>query len=298
MKQSKVIPLFLLSYLLVLPTVNATAQKEKPYLIGRDDVLDVTVWQVPDLTKSLRVQSDGTVDFPLLGNLSASGLTPAELAKLIQDKLSQGYVKEPKVSISVKEYNSKKILVFGEAGQPGLYKLKGETPLLEILFMVGGVKPDAKRMTIIRPSPQNSTETTPPGSMPSPEPGAATGSSQTIEVDLISLLSKGELSQNIMIQPGDTLYFASGTGLRFHVLGQVGNPGPYEWVQDITVLEAIKLAGGVKDRGAPNRIKVRKMHDGQKMEIKVNMVEIMKGKKKDDIIVKPGDVIIVPESWI
>jgi polysaccharide export outer membrane protein len=115
----------------------------------------------------------------------------------------------------------------------------------------------------------------------------------------VALLSKGDLSQNVMIQPGDTIYVSSGTGLRYHVLGQVGSPGPYEWIQDITVLEAIKLAGGVNPRGAPNRIKVRKIYgNGQKQEIKVNVVDIMKGKKKDDVVIKPGDTIIVPESWI
>ena len=120
-----------------------------------------------------------------------------------------------------------------------------------------------------------------------------------MNVDLISLLSRGDLSQNVLIIPGDTIYVASGTGLRYHVLGQVGNPGPYEWVEDITVLEAIKMAGGVNVRGAANRIRIRKVYgQGEKQEIKVNMLDIMKGKKKDDVVVKPGDTIIVPESWV
>ena len=122
--------------------------------------------------------------------------------------------------------------------------------------------------------------------------------SSAIEVDLISLLSKGDLSQNVMIFPGDTIYVSSGTGQRYHVLGQVKKPGPYEWVQDITVLEAIKLADGFTERAAPHRIKVRKNRAGHEETIKVNVSDIMKGKKKDDVVVKPGDVIIVPESWI
>lgn len=303
MTQLKNASTIFLIFVLVFPVLGHCAPKENPYVIGRDDILDITVWQSPDLTKSLAVQSDGTIDYPLIGNLPAAGLTPADLQKTIQERLSQGFVKDPKVSVSIKEYNSKKILVFGEVGKPGLFKIKGPVPVLELLFMVGGAKPDAKRMTVIRPtSPSSSTFdasqfTTSP--VYSEQKAAADNSAQTIKVDLIALLSKGDLSQNVLIVPGDTIYVASGTGLRYHVLGQVGNPGPYEWSQDITVLEAIKLAGGVNSRGAPNRIKVRKVFgNGQKQEIKINVLEIMNGKKKDDVIIKPGDTIIVPESWI
>lgn len=280
---------------LLFPLVAMAADGEGIYLIGREDVLDITVWQSPDLTKALPVRSDGTIDYPLLGSLSAAGLTTGDLQKTIQERLAQGYVKNPQVSVSVKEYNSKKILVFGQVGSPGLYKLKGPISLLELLFMVGGGG-DSKRITVIRPS-QVSVDANPALPAASAE-GDSAASASTIDVDLIRLLSKGDLTQNIMIHPGDTLYFSSGTGLKYYVLGQVGTPGPYEWVQDITALEAIKLAGGVKERGAPNRIKIRKIYNGQKQEVKVNLVDIMKGKKKDDTVIKPGDTIIVPESWI
>ncbi len=272
-----------------------SSPKQDTYVIGRDDILDITVWQSPDLTKSVTVLSDGTIEYPILGALQAEGATPTTLAKTISDKLAQGYVKEPKVNIAVKEYNSKKILVFGEVAKPGLYKLKGEVPVLELLFMVGGANSSAKRMTIIRPPANGSKKAAPAVASPGQE---ADQNASSTEIDLISLLSKGNLSQNVLIKPGDTIYVSSGTGLRFYVLGQVANPGPYEWSQDITVLEAIKLAGGVKDKGAPNRIKVRKVYNGQKEDIKVNVLEIMKGKKKDDIVIKPGDTIIVPESWV
>ena len=285
--------------LLVSLPLGVCADSEEAYLIGRDDVLDITVWQSPDLTKTLSVRSDGNIDYPLLGLLAASGSTPAKLAQIIRDKLAQGYVKDPQVSISVKEYNSKKILVFGEVAKPGLYKLKTPIPLLELLFMVGGVQQDAKRMTVIR-VPKGSSDATPWALLPSSKEGdKSVESAKTLEVDLIALLSKGDLTQNVMIMPGDTLYVASGTGERYYVLGQVKKPGPYEWVQDITVLEAIKLADGCTERAAPHRIKVRKKKpNGTEEELKVNISDIMKGKKKDDVVVKPGDVIVVPESWI
>lgn len=298
MRLQQVTTTVLLALALSFPAIDRlSAKEEEVYLIGRDDVLDITVWQSPDLTKAVTVQSDGMIDFPLLGRLPAAGLPTAALEKTIREKLAQGFVKNPQVNVAVKEYNSKKILVFGEVAKPGLYKLKGDIPLLEFLFMVGGAKQDAKRMTVIRPPQAEDGETIPSALVPGSEVNRGSASS-VVEVDLIALLSKGDLTQNIMIKPGDTIYVASGTGQRYHVLGQVQNPGPYEWVQDITVLEAIKLAGGATERAAPNRIKVRKIYKGQKQEIKVNILDIMRGKKKDDIVVKPGDTIIVPESWI
>ncbi len=297
MRQVKLTLLIVLTFIVSFPSLGYCAKKEDSYLIGRDDILDIAVWQSPDLTKAITVQSDGTIDYPLLGNLPAAGLKVSDLAKTLREKLAQGYVKNPQISVSVKEYNSKKILVFGEVAKPGMYKLKGEIPLLELLFMVGGVNGDAKRMSVIRPANVTS-DTAPQGLLSPSQQEAAKDSPSAIEVDLISLLSKGNLSQNITIKPGDTIYVSSGTGQRYHVLGQVKAPGPYEWVQDITVLEAIKLAGGMTERASPHRIKVRKNRSGHEEQIKVNIADIMKGKKKDDIVVKPGDVIIVPESWI
>lgn len=291
------LPTVFLFVLLLFPPIGLSAEKDPPYLIGRDDVLDITVWQVPDLTKTAVVGSDGTIDYPLLGSVPAAGSSPSEIAGAIRDKLAQGYVKDPQVSVSVKEYNSKKILVFGQVGKPGLYKLKGPIPLLELLFMVGGGGTDAKRMNVIRPA-KVSVDANPALPVASSEGENPANAASSIQVDLVALLARGDLTQNIMIYPGDTIYVSSGTGLRYYVLGQVRKPGPFEWVQDITVLEAIKLADGVTERGAPNRIKVRKIYQGEKQEIKVNLTDIIKGKKKDDVIIKPGDTIIVPESWI
>ncbi len=293
------IKILLLTFVLIslFPLVQLSAGEEA-YHIGRNDILDITVWQSPDLTKTVSVESDGTITYPILGSLPAAGLSPQDLEKTIKERLSQGYVKDPQVTIAVKEYNSKQILVFGEVVKPGLYKLKGKIPLLELLFLVGGTKPDAKRMTVIRAS-NVSEDAIPTALLPTSEEAENEGNnSQAIEVDLISLLSKGNLSQNIMISPGDTIYVSSGTGERYYVLGQVAQPGPYEWVQEITVLEAIKAAGGPTEKGALNRIQVRQNRGGQQQVSKLNVVDIMKGKKKDDTLVQAGDVVIVPESWI
>lgn len=295
--------------LLSFPSLSHSSEMEaEPYVIGRDDVLEISVWQSPDLTKTVAVRFDGSIDYSFLGKVPAAGRTTAELQSYIREMLAKGYVKDPKVDVTVKEYNSKKILVFGEVGKPGLYKLKGNVPLLELLFMVEGVKGAAKRLTVIR-SGELSSSPIPEALKPRGQDGRSEGGilsdeadeggdHSAIDVDLIALLSKGDLSQNIMIMPGDTIYVSAGTGMRYYVLGQVKNPGPYEWVPDVTVLDAIKLANGPTDLAALNRIKVRMKKGGRDEEIKVNVVDIMKGKRKDDVKIEPDSVIIVPKSWI
>ena len=287
----------LISGLLLSHTSGFCEPDVEDYSIGREDVLEVSVWQSPDLTKTLTVGSKGAIEYPFLGLVKVEGLKCSQVQSVIAKRLSEGYVKDPRVSVTVKEYNSKKILVFGEVVQPGLYKIKGSMPVLELLFLVGGVKSEAKRLTVIRTDAVPGSTMKPLATPPQVYSSESTGGA--IEVNLVALLSDGDLSQNIMIQPGDTIYVAEGTGLRYYVLGQVQKPGPYEWSRDVTVLEAIKLADGATPRAALNRILHRKTSPGGGFkETKLNVGDVMKGKKKDDVLVKPGDVIVVPESWI
>ncbi len=287
-----------IAVLFSLLTTTAVFAGDPKYIIGREDVLAVTVWESPDLSKTVTVEQDGTINYGFLGSVPAAGLSPDQLRDQLLKKLANGYVKNPKVDVSVKEYNSKKILVFGEVEKPGLYRIKKETPLLELFFLVGGVKPEAKRLTVIRPTEQGDS-LLPAGLKANQAKSGESDADHTVhEVDLIALLSKGDLSQNIMIYPGDTIYVASGTGEKFYVLGQVKNPGPLEWTGEITVLEAIKLAEGPTEQAALNRIIVRKNHKGKQDEVRVNVTEIMRGTKKDDVIIEPETIIIVPRSWV
>ncbi len=299
MKNSLRYILILLSVVLCVEGSSLSYASDDKYVIGREDVIDVAVWKSPELTQTLAVDADGNIQYGFLGSVTAAGRTPEDLKNEIADKLAQGYVNDPKVNVIIKEYNSKKILVFGEVEKPGLYKIQREAPVLEMLFLFGGVKPEAKRMTVIRPLDSN-TETQPAALKPSDAVDAeSTQENNTVhEVDLIALLSKGDLSQNITIRPGDTIYVASGTGEKFYVLGQVKNPGPIEWTGEITALEAIKLAGGPAKAAALNRIMVRKNSAAGNVETKVNATDIMSGKTKDDTIVEPGTIVIVPRSWV
>lgn len=266
----------------IAPSVVSTP---KDYLIGSEDVLEISVWGEPDLSKAFAVSPEGTINYPLLGPVQVGGITPESLETLLRDKLSQGFLKDPKITVSIKEFNSKKIMVFGLVGAPGLYKVRGALPLLELLFMVGNVTSESGTRLVVMRRASDAQDA-------QPKPVA--------EVNLDDLLLKGDLTKNILIQPGDFVYVTPAQASdrrRFYVMGQVKSAGPFDYTKPLTLLEAIKLAGGLTDYASPRRIQVIRKEGDKKVTLKFNLNEITSGKKADDFLVQPGDVIVVPESW-
>jgi polysaccharide export outer membrane protein len=110
---------------------------DQPYLIGREDMLDVTVWRDADLSRTLPVRPDGYISLPLVGELQAEGLTPAALAERISQEL-QPYVQEPKVTVIVREVNSSRVFITGEVANPGAYPLRGRISIIQAIALAGG----------------------------------------------------------------------------------------------------------------------------------------------------------------
>jgi polysaccharide export outer membrane protein len=112
------------------------------YRIGPLDILDISVFKVPDLNKSVQVAEDGTIGYPLIGDIPAAGKTAHELEHDLAQKLGSKYLKNPQVAVLVKEYNSQRVTVTGSTKQTGVYPVKGHTTLLQVLAMAGDVNPD------------------------------------------------------------------------------------------------------------------------------------------------------------
>lgn len=145
-------PLLVLLTFLALPFRETTGQD---YVIGPRDVLQITVWGHPDLTeKKYAVSAEGTIVFPLIGEVRAAGLTEAQLGQKLAAMLEKDYLVNPQVLVlvSVAEYKSKKVLVLGEAEKPGAYPLTGETTVLEVISQAGGFsKNSGKQLVLVRP---------------------------------------------------------------------------------------------------------------------------------------------------
>lgn len=109
------------------------------YKIGPLDVLDISVFKVPDLNKTVQVSEEGTISYPLLGEVSAAGKTARELEQDLTKKLGAKYIRDPQVTVMMKEYNSQRVTISGSVKTSGVYSIKGNTSLMQIIAMAGDI---------------------------------------------------------------------------------------------------------------------------------------------------------------
>jgi len=112
------------------------------YTIGPADVLDISVFKVPELSQTLEVAVTGTINFPLIGDVPAAGKTAQQLERDLAARLGEKYLQNPQVTVLVKESNSQRVTIQGAVEKPGVYPIKGRTSLLELVAMAGGIKQD------------------------------------------------------------------------------------------------------------------------------------------------------------
>lgn len=272
-------PARLLSWALatiVLLPGPAPAQTAADYVIGPQDVLTIQVFDQPDLGGKYAVEVDGTFSFPLIGRVKAGGLTLRAFETELKKKLADGYFKNPQVTVAVEQYRSQRVFVMGEVRQPGPVPLTGGMTLIEALARAGSTLPSSSgEVTIVR---------APQGAKGPVTPDAATPDAEMFRASIRDLES-GELAQNIELRDGDTIFVPRAELI--YIFGQVKNPGSYGIQKDTTVLQALSLAGGVTPSGAMGRIKIVRIVDGEKKELKVKLTDL----------VRPGDTIIVPERY-
>lgn len=266
----------LMGFLSLLP-FNPAAQglPDKEYVIGPEDILEIQVWRNDDLHRTVEVSKEGAFTFPLIGKVQAAGLSVFKLEQHLKERLAEGYLIEPQVTVSVSGYKSQKIIVLGEVKKPGSYVIKGKTPILEIISDAEGLTDRAGRIvTIVRPlsSPKNETLT-----------GENT-ESKTIVVDL-DQIPDNSTDDRFFVINGDSIYVNKAPPV--FVTGEVNKPGEFKWEKGLTVHQVISLAGGSTKRGALNRTKIVRSENGQEKKFKPNLSDT----------VKPYDIINVPESY-
>src|SRR5919202_469242 len=211
---------------------------------------------------------------PLLLVLWASARAAATQAQLKDD----GFFRNPQITVAVDTYKSQKVFIVGEVRTPGTYPLSGDMNLVEALARAGSTLPTASgEAIIVHPDPGEDASGP---TLPTQEDSA-----NVIHIDLRNL-QNGVFSQNAALRDGDTIFVPRAESV--YVFGQVKNPGAYPLQQtNTTVLQALSLAGGVTDRGTTARVKVIRMVNGEKKEIKVKLTDM----------VKAGDTVMVPERF-
>lgn len=124
------------------------------YRIGPQDVLDISVYQAPDLAKTVQVAETGTINLPLVGDIRAGGVTARELERALKAQLSKKYFQDPQVTVFVKEYNSQRVTLEGAISRPGVYPYRGPTTLLQLVATAGGLNDiaDSSEVMVFRTS--------------------------------------------------------------------------------------------------------------------------------------------------
>ena len=262
------------------------------YILGPEDVIDIDVFNVPELSKSVRVANDGQVSLPLIGRVQAAGLTADQLGQELAEKWGENYLQDPKVTIFVKEFKAKPVSVIGAVEKPGLYPLTGQRTLIEMLSMAGGfgkknTSPAGRTVVITRKSGFKDLQ---------PTEGMHVRGPDQIEVDLNRLLYTRDESLNIEIKPLDIISVSKADVV--YVTGAVKRPGGFvlEDRPTMTVLQAIAMAEGFTGTAAKGSARIlRTEQDGSKTEVPVDLGKILKGRAADTILAA-NDILFVPDS--
>jgi len=255
----------------------ATSREEKTeYRLGPGDVIQVSVFGIPELEKlEGEIDSLGKVLLPLVGEVKVGGLTVPEAQKTLTKAFSK-YVVQPKVSVAVKEYHSYRVSVLGEVNKPDVYALKGGRTLMDVLAMAGGLKPKASHtITLVRLGKERTS----------------------MIIDLDRLISYGVTPEgskyNIILEPGDVVYVPKAGSI--FVDGYVGHPGAFPLTTNLTVTQALAMAGGMEWEASHTVYVYRMEKGGGRKVVKVNVDEIREGKAKD-FPLEVNDVVFVPGS--
>jgi len=249
------------------------------YRVGPKDLLEISVFGLDELNKTVRVSEDGKITLPLLGEVEVDGLTKTELERRLSQLLEEKYLQNPQVTVFIREYQSKRVSVLGAVEHPGTYELLGRQTLLQIISKAGGLTQDAgKEIIVIRQQED--------------------GTSTSLKIPIDDLIVKGDANLNIPLRLDDIINIPVDKIVSVYVFGQVKKPGALSVKRSNipTLLQAIAAAGGFSDRAAKGGVLIKRIdEEGKEIKIKVNVKAIIKGKRKD-IQLEENDVVYVPET--
>jgi len=265
------------------------------YLVGSGDLLRIDVFDVPDLSREVRVSESGSISLPLIPvKIRAAGLTPFQLEEKLRELLQvNGLVSNPQVTVFVKEHQSQPITIIGAVRNPRVYQAVRQTSLLEVLSVAGGLADDAGGVVIITRAPRPETASAEPGAAadPSTEPSS-------VMINLKNLLASGDSQYNIPVYGGDIVSVPR-AGIVYAV-GAVERFGGFALTtenEELSALQVLALAGGLtRTARSGNAVIIRRKSDaGERQEIAVNLSKIMDGKAQD-VRLYPNDILFVPDS--
>jgi polysaccharide biosynthesis/export protein len=286
--------------------------EQAEYRIGAHDLLEINVFEAPDLNRTLRVSASGEISMPLLGAIQSTGLTARELEGVIEIKLRQ-YMKDPHVGVFVATVESHPVSVVGAVKKPGVFQIRGTKTVLEMLSMAEGLADDAGDEVLVMrgaglqfgsdsnhtvnhdvtPALLQNDSQDPSNTATAADPAVG----ETIKINLKDLLESGDQRYNVPVYPGDIVKVTRG-GI-VYVIGDVKKPGGFVLKSDqyMSVLKAVALAEGLNATAAKSRTKIIRTDEktGQRTEFPIDLGKVLAGKSPDTPL-RPADIVFVPNS--
>lgn len=286
MQLTKRLLVFVLSCLVSMVSYAETLQHEtapsdahqavtkSDYSLGVGDLVRISVYGSPDLLTEARLSAEGTITFPLLGEVDLGGLSPkAAETKLANLLVKGGYIKYPQVNLVVEQYQSYSVSVLGGVFKPGKYALEKPSKLSEVLALAGGASPNGSDIVSVIRTVNNQSEKK--------------------EYDLREILDDAGEENNPVIKAGDIVYI---NAREVSVLGRVNRPGKYSVTSGVrTVLDFIAQAGGVAADGSDVVVVMTKRNGKvSKQEVDVDLL-FKGGNQSQNVELTSGDSIYVPK---
>lgn len=290
--------------------------EDEDYKLAPSDVIEVVVEDAPELSVSYQINSSGVIPLRYLGSTNVAGKTTEEVSKLIADGLRGRYLKDPKVYVTVKQYNSRSFFIHGAVRNPNVYVIAGKPTLFKLITIAGGLLENhgatayifrevkAKPEKLEMAGRNNSTGANEPdrvkeivNNAKGTDPNTVIEGESDYEVITANIggILRGRLDHNIIIQPGDVVYVPPADV--FYVAGEVKAPGQFQLRQGITLRQSISLAGGYHFKAKLDKGVIFRTDPmtGKFTEIPVDIGAVMSG-KKEDVPILANDVIWVPSS--
>ena len=272
--------------ILLLAVLSAHAQQDDRYRIGAGDVLDVRIYNRPQLSRdAVRVEGNGMIRMPLIDSeIQASCLTEGELAKEIATRYTK-YYRNLQVDVFIKEYHSRQVAIIGAVNEQGRFELQRRVRLLELVTYAKG--PSAKAGQTI--NIVHSTNAAPCKQATENDDATAFASYKLSDV------LEGKQPSNPYLEAGDIVTVPEAD--QVYVVGNVFMPLTIQLREPITLTRAIAMAGGLKQDTRKDKIRVLRQEPGSavRKEITVDLYAIEK-KRSEDLALVPNDIIDVPTS--
>jgi polysaccharide export outer membrane protein len=271
-------------------SADQTQVKDETYVIGNLDRLSVTFWQQPDLNRDVRVDENGMISLPVIGDIKAAGLTPNELSKRIIQQMSIYNTPVSQATVTVTEFNSRSVVVAGQVLTPGNLRYEKIPDVWQVILDAGGPtsEADLSHVSIVRKVGEKSN---------------------VITVDLYKIIQQGDLSKAPRLQPGDLVNVPQSTfggalslptqprfeGRNvFFVFGEVTEQGPRNLEDGMDVLDGIALARGFTPDADLKNIRVIMKDARYSNVVRINMEKYAKTGRPPRVMLHPEDTILVP----